>query len=70
MSPKNDRGAHPEIGRGGSRGKDLQLTNLWVVPVLREALLEGFFYEGILFTGSVDLNRVLIRTKSTNLYSC
>ena len=56
MSPKNDRGAHPEIGRGGGRGKHLQPTDWWVVLVLGKALVEGFFYGGILFMGLVDLN--------------
>ena len=66
MSPKNDRGAHLEIGRGGPRGKHLRPTDLWVAPVLGKALVEGFCYGGILFMGLVDLNRVLISTKSTN----
>ena len=66
MSPKNDIGAHPEIGRGGPHGKQLRPTDLWFAPVLGKALIEGFFYGGILFMGLVDLNLVLISTKSTN----
>ena len=66
MSPKNDTGAHPEIGRGGPRGKHLRPTDHWVSLVLGKALVEGFCYGGILFMGLVDLNRVLISTKSTN----
>ena len=34
------------------------------------ALVEGFFYGVILFMGLVDLNRVLISTKSTDWYAC
>ena len=63
---KNDRGAHPEIGRGGPNGKHLRPTDLLVVPVAGKALLKGFFYGVILFMGLVDLNRVLIITHSTN----
>ena len=54
MSPQNDRGAHPEIGRGGPRVKHLQLTDLWVAPVLGKELVEGCCYGGILFMGLVD----------------
>ena len=63
---KNDRGAHPEIGRGGPRGKHLRPTDLPVAPVAGKALLKGFFYGVILFMGLVDLNRVLIITQSNN----
>ena len=42
MSPKNDRGAHPEIGRGRPYGKHLQPTDLSVAPVAGKALLKGF----------------------------
>ena len=66
MSPKNDRGAHLEIWRGGPCGKHLQPTDIWVSPVLGKALVEGFCYGGILFMGLVDLNQVLIITKITN----
>ena len=66
MSPKNDRGAHPEIGRGGTCGKHLQPTDLSVAPVAGKALLKGFFYGVILFMGLVDLNQLLISTQRTN----
>ena len=66
MSQKNDRGAHPEIGRGGPRGKYLRPTDLSVVPVAGKRLLKGFCYGVILFMGLVDLNQVLIITQSTN----
>ena len=66
MSPQNYRGAHPEVGIGGPRGKHLRPTDLWVAPVLVKALVEGFFYGGILFMGLVDFNLVLVSTKSTN----
>ena len=66
MSPKNDRGALPEIRGGGLRVKHMRPTDLWVAPVLGKALVEGFCYEGILFMGLVDLDRVLIITKITN----
>ena len=67
---KNDRGAHPKIGRDSTCGKHLRPTDIWFVPVMRKAILEGFFDEFILFLGSVDLNRVLNSTKSPNCYSC
>ena len=70
MSHKNDRGAHPEIGRRGPRGKHLRPTDIWVAPVVGKAIVEGFCYGGILFMGLVYLNRVPISTKSTNWYSC
>ena len=70
MSPQNDRDADPEIGRVGPRGKHLRQIDLWVDPVMGKELVEGFFYGDILFMGLVDLNRVLISTKSTNWYSC
>ena len=66
MSPKDDRGSHPEVGRRGPRGKHLQPTDLSVAPVAGKALLKGFFYGVILFMGLVDLNRLLISTQSTN----
>ena len=66
MLSKNDRGAHPEIGREGPNGKHLRSTDLSVAPVAGKALLKGFFYGVILFMGLVDLNRVLISTQSTN----
>ena len=64
--PKNDRGAHPEIGRGGPRVEHLQATDLWDALVLGKALVEGFCYGDILFMCLVDLNRGIISTKSTN----
>ena len=70
MSPKNNRDAHPEIGRGGPNGKHLRPIDLSVDPVARKALLTVFFCGIILFMGLVDLNRGLISTKSTNYYSC
>ena len=66
MSPQNYRGAHPEVGIGGPRGKHLRPTDLWVAPVLVKALAEGFFYGGILFMVLVDLNQVLVSNKSNN----
>ena len=66
MSPKNYGGAHPEIGRGGPRGKDMQPTDLWVSPVVGKALVEGFFYGGGLFMGLVYFIQLLIITKITN----
>ena len=56
MSPKNDRGAHPEIGREGPRGKHLQPTDLWVALFVGKALVEVFCYGGILFMGLLDFN--------------
>ena len=56
MSPKNDRGAHPEIGRGGPNGKHLRPTDLSVAPVAGKALLKGLCYGVVLFMGLVDLN--------------
>ena len=70
MSPKNDRGAHQEIGRGGPRGKYLRPTGLWISPVPGKAQLKGFCCGVILFMGLVALNWVLISTQSTNYYSC
>ena len=49
MSPKKDRGANPEIGKGVPREKPLQPIDLWVAPVFGKALVEGVFYEVILF---------------------
>ena len=66
MSPNNDRGAHPEIGRGGARGKDLRPTDLSVAPVAGRAPIKGFCYGIILFMGLVDFNLVLISTQSIN----
>ena len=66
MSPKNDRGAHPEIGRGGPNGKHQRPTDLSVAQVFGKALLKGFFYGVILVIGLDDFNRVLISTQSTN----
>ena len=66
MSPKNDRGAHPEIERGGPNEKRLRRTDLSVAPVAGKALLKRFCYGAILFMGSVDLNRLLSSTQSTN----
>ena len=66
MSPKNDRGAQPEIGRGGPRGKDPPPTDLSVAPVAGRALIKGFCYAVILFMGLDDFNLVLISTQSTN----
>ena len=56
MSPKRDRCAPQEVGRGGPRLKHLRPTDLWVAPVLGKELVEGFFYGGGLFTGLVGLN--------------
>ena len=61
---KNDRGAHPEMGRGGPNGKHLRPTDLSVAPVAGKVLLKGFCYGVILFMGLVDLNLVLISTQS------
>ena len=37
-------------------------------PGCGEGIIRKIFYGGILFMGLVDLNRVLISTKSTNWY--
>ena len=63
MTPQKYRGAHPENGIGVPHGKHLWPTDLWVAPIVGKALVEGFFCEGIVFIGSVDLNRVLISNK-------
>ena len=62
-------GAQPEIGRGGPRGKYLRPIDIWVSPVVGNALVEGFCYGIILFMGLVDLNQILINTKITNWFS-
>ena len=59
-----------KIERGVPHGKHLWQTDIWFAPVIGKALVKGFFYGGILFMGLVDLNRVLIYTKSTKWYSC
>ena len=70
MSPKNNMILTRKLGEGGPIKKDLQPTDLSVAPFLEKALLKIFCYGVILFIGLVDLNQVLISTKSNNLYSC